>query len=41
MTVVRDVVEHLVCRTCDADPLQDPSARKWAESPLRGPPPAK
>ncbi|OSI24818.1 hypothetical protein [Bradyrhizobium canariense] len=26
-----------VCTNCDDDPLHDPTARKWAESPL--PPP--
>lgn len=28
-----------VCVVCEDDPLRDPVARKWAESPLR--PPAK
>ena len=28
-----------VCLACENDPLRDPAARKWAESPLR--PPAK
>jgi DNA-directed RNA polymerase subunit RPC12/RpoP len=28
-----------VCTNCGDDPLQDPTARKWADSPLR--PPAK
>jgi hypothetical protein len=28
-----------VCTNCDDDPLHDPTARKWAEGPLR--PPAK
>ncbi|MEY9135015.1 hypothetical protein ACVMII_003919 [Bradyrhizobium diazoefficiens] len=27
------------CTNCDDDPLHDPTARKWAEGPLR--PPAK
>jgi hypothetical protein len=31
--------EHYVCNSCDDDPLHDPEARAWAESPLR--PPAK
>jgi predicted RNA-binding Zn-ribbon protein involved in translation (DUF1610 family) len=31
--------ERYVCANCEADPLQDPAARRWAESPLR--PPAK
>jgi hypothetical protein len=31
--------ERYVCTTCDDDPLHDPAARKWADSPLR--PPAK
>ncbi|MFK4384620.1 hypothetical protein [Bradyrhizobium sp. USDA 223] len=26
-----------VCTNCDDDPLHDPAARKWAESPLRQP----
>ena len=30
--------ECYACASCD-DPLQDPAARRWAESPLR--PPAK
>ena len=28
-----------VCTSCDDDPLHDPAALKWADSPLR--PPAK
>ncbi|WP_024584236.1 hypothetical protein [Bradyrhizobium sp. OHSU_III] len=28
-----------VCPNCDDDPLHDPTARKWADGPLR--PPAK
>lgn len=28
-----------VCSRCNDDPLHDPTARKWADSPLR--PPAK
>lgn len=28
-----------VCLSCEDDPLRNPAARKWAESPLR--PPAK
>lgn len=28
-----------VCSNCDDDPLHDPKALKWADSPLR--PPAK
>lgn len=26
-----------VCPVCEDDPLRDPTARKWAESPLRAP----
>lgn len=43
MTAVPDDVEQerqrYVCAVCDDDPLHDPVARKWADSPLR--PPAK
>jgi hypothetical protein len=28
-----------VCTSCDDDPLHDPTARRWADGPLR--PPAK
>jgi ribosomal protein S27AE len=31
--------ERYVCAWCDGDPLHDPAARRWADSPLR--PPAK
>jgi hypothetical protein len=43
MTAVPDDVApgrpRYVCLVCEDDPLRDPAARKWAESPLR--PPAK
>lgn len=43
MMAVPDEVAHgplrYVCLLCEDDPLRDPAARKWAESPLR--PPAK
>jgi hypothetical protein len=43
MTAVADDVAsgrpHYVCVVCEDDPLRDPAAWKWAESPLR--PPAK
>lgn len=43
MTVVPDDVapgrSRYVCLACDDDPLHDPAARKWADSPLK--PPAK
>lgn len=26
-----------VCTNCDDDPLHDPTARKWADGPLRPP----
>jgi NADH pyrophosphatase NudC (nudix superfamily) len=43
MTAVPDDVPpgrpRYVCLVCEDDPLRDPAARKWAESPLR--PPAK
>jgi hypothetical protein len=26
-----------VCAKCDDDPLRDPTARKWADGPLRPP----
>jgi hypothetical protein len=29
--------EHYVCMNCDDDPLHDPAARKWANSPLKPP----
>jgi hypothetical protein len=29
--------DRYVCIDCDVDPLQDPAARRWAESPLRPP----
>lgn len=29
--------EHFVCTACDGDPLHDPAARKWADSPLKPP----
>lgn len=28
-----------VCTACDPDPLRDPTARKWADGPLRPPEP--
>lgn len=31
--------ERYVCHACEEDPLHDPAALKWIESPLR--PPAK
>ncbi|SFQ30114.1 hypothetical protein SAMN05216330_12423 [Bradyrhizobium sp. Ghvi] len=31
--------QRYVCLACEDDPLRDPAARKWADSPLR--PPAK
>jgi hypothetical protein len=31
--------ERYVCPACEEDPLYDPAAQKWADSPLR--PPAK
>ncbi|MHC2678305.1 hypothetical protein ACVI1J_010527 [Bradyrhizobium diazoefficiens] len=31
--------QRYVCLACQDDPLRDPAARKWADSPLR--PPAK
>lgn len=31
--------ERYVCPACEEDPLHDPAAQKWADSPLR--PPAK
>ncbi|WP_283845280.1 hypothetical protein [Bradyrhizobium cenepequi] len=31
--------ERYVCTLCDDDPLHDPAARKWVDSPLK--PPAK
>lgn len=42
MAVTDDVAQggqRYVCATCDRDPLHDPAARKWADSPLK--PPAK
>nr|AWL96872.1 hypothetical protein CIT37_35670 [Bradyrhizobium ottawaense] len=43
MVVVPDDVaegrQRYVCTNCDDDPLHDPTARRWADSPLR--PPAK
>ncbi|WP_271599489.1 hypothetical protein [Bradyrhizobium sp. CCBAU 45384] len=43
MTVVPENPAHArpryVCLSCEDDPLRNPAARKWAESPLR--PPAK
>ncbi|MCP2213940.1 transposase-like protein [Bradyrhizobium huanghuaihaiense] len=43
MTVVPEDPAHArpryVCLSCEDDPLRNPAARKWAESPLR--PPAK
>ncbi|KRR29879.1 hypothetical protein [Bradyrhizobium retamae] len=43
MVTVPDVVDErqrrYVCTNCDDDPLLNPTARSWAESPLR--PPAK
>lgn len=29
--------EHYVCVRCDQDPLHDPAARRWIESPLEAP----
>lgn len=29
--------ERYVCPVCDDDPLHDPAARKWVDSPLRPP----
>lgn len=41
MTAVADDVAsgrpHYVCVVCEDDPLRDPAARKWAETPLRSP----
>lgn len=41
MTAVPDDVaqdrQRYVCNSCDDDPLHDPAARKWAESPLKPP----
>ncbi|WFU75474.1 zinc ribbon domain-containing protein [Bradyrhizobium sp. CB2312] len=31
--------QRYVCTHCDTDPMHDPAARRWADSPLR--PPAK
>lgn len=43
MTAIPDDVPdgrpRYVCLACEDDPLHDPAARKWADSPLR--PPAK
>lgn len=36
---VADGRQRYVCLACEDDPLHDPAARKWADSPLR--PPAK
>ncbi|MGY3610383.1 hypothetical protein [Bradyrhizobium sp. Leo121] len=36
---VADGRSRYVCLACKDDPLHDPAARKWADSPLR--PPAK
>jgi hypothetical protein len=41
MAAVPDDVAHggprYVCLVCEEDPLRDPAARKWANSPLRPP----
>ncbi|WP_283815659.1 hypothetical protein [Bradyrhizobium campsiandrae] len=41
MTAVPDDVTpgrpRYVCPVCEDDPLRDPAARKWADSPLRAP----
>ncbi|MCK1307685.1 hypothetical protein [Bradyrhizobium sp. 45] len=41
MVAVPDTVDErqvrYVCAACDGDPLCDPTARKWADSPLRPP----
>lgn len=41
MKVVPDEAQggrlRYVCTNCDDDPLHDPTARKWADSPLRPP----
>ncbi|HSU68899.1 zinc ribbon domain-containing protein [Bradyrhizobium sp. 40] len=41
MKAVRDEIGdrklRYVCTSCADDPLQDPTARKWADSPLRPP----
>ncbi len=29
--------ERYVCPVCDGDPLHDPTARKWVDSPLKPP----
>jgi hypothetical protein len=29
--------KHYVCPYCDEDPLHDPAARRWVESPLKPP----
>jgi hypothetical protein len=43
MTAIPDDVApgrpRYVCLACEDDPLRDPAARKWVDSPLR--PPAK
>jgi hypothetical protein len=42
MTAVRGDAagrQRYVCLACEGDPLHDPAAQKWADSPLR--PPAK
>lgn len=39
MKLVQDarVAERYVCPECEDDPLHDPAARKWVESPLKPP----
>ena len=41
MKFVRDETgragEHYVCPCCDEDPLHDPAARRWIDSPLKPP----
>jgi hypothetical protein len=29
--------ERYICTWCDGDPLHDPAARRWADSPLKPP----
>lgn len=29
--------ERYICAVCDDDPLHDPAARKWVDSPLKPP----
>lgn len=41
MKLVRDETgrgrEHYVCPYCDEDPMHDPAARRWVDSPLKPP----